>query len=69
MIFSHSWNEKRLRKQIMRQAQKRRHQSKLKHLLIFALVLFGLYLFYSNSITKNDKTQSLPLHNSGVLQK
>jgi len=69
MIFSHSWNEKRLRKQIMRQARGRRHQSKLKYLLIFALVLFGLYLFYSNSITVNDKTQSLPLQNSGVLQK
>jgi len=69
MIFSHSWNEKRLRKQIMRQAQRRRHQSKLKYLLIFALVLFGLYLLYSNLISKNDETQSLPLHSSAIQQK
>ena len=65
MIFSHSWNEKRLRKQIVGQINRRKGKSKSKRLLLIALVLFGLFLLYTN-FAKKDKNQSLSTYKPSV---
>ena len=57
MIFSHAWNEKRLRKQITGQRRKQ-NKSKFKRLLIIALILFGLFILYTN-LSANKNNQSL----------
>ncbi len=49
MIIGHSsWNERRLRKQILR-SQRRGRKSNFKRLLLIAVALFGLYLLYANT--------------------
>jgi len=49
MILGHSsWNERKLRKQILR-SQKRGKKSNFKQLLLIAVALFGLYLLYANT--------------------
>jgi len=65
MIFSHSWNEKRLRKQIVGQINRRKRKSKFKRLLLIALVLFGLFLLYTNFAEK-DKNLSLSTYKPSV---
>jgi len=55
MIFSHSWNEKRLRKQIARQITRRQHPSKFKRLVLIALGLFVLFILYTNLTIAKDK--------------
>lgn len=49
MILGHSsWNERKLRKQILR-SQRRGKKSNFKQLLLIAVALFGLYLLYANT--------------------
>ena len=68
MIFSHSWNEKRLRKQIVGQINRRKRKSKFRRLLLIALVLLGLFLLYTNYTEKN-KDQSLSTYKPNALIK
>lgn len=49
MILGHSsWNERKLRKQILR-SQRRGKKSNFKQLLLIAVALFGLYLLCANT--------------------
>ena len=56
MIFSYSWNERRLRKQIT--GRRKQSKSIFKRLLVIALILFGLFVLYTK-LTANKNNQSL----------